>query len=32
LSAAVLDHRLALLDEIIALTVTELARQKKHHR
>jgi four helix bundle protein len=29
LSAPVLEHRLALLDEIIALTVSELARQKK---
>ena len=28
LSAAVVDHRLALLDEIIALTVAELAHQK----
>jgi four helix bundle protein len=32
LSVAVLDHRLALLDEIIALTVAELARQKNRRR
>jgi len=29
LSQAVLDHRLALLDEIISLTVNEINRQKK---
>jgi four helix bundle protein len=29
LSQTVLDHRLALLDEIISLTVTEINRQKK---
>ena len=32
LSPAVLDHRLALLDEIISLIVTEINRQKKHKR
>ncbi len=32
LPAPVLDHRLALLDEIIALTVAELARQKNRRR
>ena len=32
LPAAVLDHRLALLDEVIALTVTELSRQKSRRR
>ena len=30
LSAEVLDHRLALLDEVIALLVTELNYQKQH--
>ena len=29
LPVAVLDHRLALLDEVIALLVTEIARQKR---
>jgi four helix bundle protein len=32
LPSAVLDHRLALLDEIIALTITELSRQKNYRR
>ncbi|RPJ58969.1 MAG: four helix bundle protein [Dehalococcoidia bacterium] len=32
LSVTVLDHRLALLDEIIALTVTELSRQKSRRQ
>ncbi|GAB4452763.1 MAG: hypothetical protein Fur0044_47760 [Anaerolineae bacterium] len=32
LSQTVIDHRLALLDEIISLTVTEIHRQKKHKR
>ena len=30
LPSAALDHRLALLDEIIALTVTELSRQRNY--
>jgi len=32
LSPEVLDHRLASLDEVIALLVTELSRQKQHYR
>lgn len=32
LSEAVIDHRLALLDEIISLIVTEINRQKKRRR
>jgi four helix bundle protein len=31
LPVAVLDHRLALLDEVIALLVTEITRQKRRH-
>jgi len=32
LPSEVLDHRLALLDEVIALIVTELSRQKNRNR
>jgi four helix bundle protein len=31
LSAEVLEHRMALADEIIALLATEMARHQKHH-
>ncbi len=31
LSAEVLEHRLALLDEIISLLATEISRHQKHH-
>jgi hypothetical protein len=31
LSTEVLEHRLALADEVIALLITELARQRAYH-